>query len=562
MKLSIKQKLIGSFIIISLIFGGISLITFNTMKKTTESYNYLVGSVSDLKAITITLQNEISQEIGQYRAFMLFGDERYRDDFNQTGATINEYVEIGKRLSATQESKGRFDTIAEINGQLQQVTIPIMALAETDKQAAIERAKNEIHPLADKMVDEMNSTYKWLQGISDQEQERIQNDAQSSSTRAFIMSLIVAIISGIIGVFLSYRISNPIRMVMNHMDIIAQGDLSKEPLQSKSEDEIGKLVESTNKMAHNMRDLLMQINRVSETVSSQSEELTQSANEVLNGTEQVAVTMQQIAAGSEAQATISSNLSTSMTSFSTKIQEANKSGEQIQEKTNTVIDKTSEGSRLMESSTTQMNTINQIVLESVQKVENLNQHSKNISNLIVVIKEIADQTNLLALNAAIEAARAGEHGKGFSVVADEVRKLAEQTANSLTDITTIVNSMQNDVLVVTDSLKNGYKEVEQGTSQIKMTQSTFNEINNSITEMIHNVESISKTFADIAANSKEMDSSIQEIAATAEESAAGIEQTAASVQQTSSSMEEVSRSSNDLSKLAEELNGMIRKFQL
>ena len=70
---------------------------------------------------------------------------------------------------------------------------------------------------------------------------------------------------------------------------------------------------------------------MSETVSSQSEELTQSANEVKAGAEQIAITMQELASGAETQANSSSELSSAMTVFATKVQEANENGQNNQE---------------------------------------------------------------------------------------------------------------------------------------------------------------------------------------------------------------------------------------
>ena len=88
--------------------------------------------------------------------------------------------------------------------------------------------------------------------------------------------------------------------------------------------------------------------------------------------------------------------------------------------------------------------------ELSQKVDALTEQAKNIKDVLSIISDIADQTNLLALNAAIEAARAGEHGRGFAVVADEVRKLAERTQKSLSEISSNVNLITQNVVEIAE----------------------------------------------------------------------------------------------------------------
>ena len=389
----------------------------------------------------------------------------------------------------------------------------------------------------------------------------------NESAQGILATLLkMAGITLIIGIFVSWlfasRMAKPIKMVTVRMNALAEADLSGEPLQIQSKDEIGNLAHSMDDLQEKLKSMVHQISHASHLLTNQSGGLTQSANEVATGTEQVASIMEELAAGSEVQANHSGDLSTSVAAFSQKVQEANKHGEQIQQSSHKVLDMTQAGSGLMNESTAQMTNLDQIVKESVQKVNDLQQQSHEISKLVYIIKDVADQTNLLALNAAIEAARAGEHGKGFSVVAEEVRKLAEQTANSVTEITNIVQAIQGGFQLVTKSLEGVFSGVAQGKTQLESTADTFNGISLSVTEMVQNISSISTNLYDMASTSNELNRAIKEIASAAEESSAGVEEISAATQQTSSSMEEVARSAINLGELAEELNALIKRFKL
>jgi methyl-accepting chemotaxis protein len=80
----------------------------------------------------------------------------------------------------------------------------------------------------------------------------------------------------------------------------------------------------------------------------------------------------------------------------------------------------------------------QVVAAALRAMQEIEDSSHRVTDIIGVIDSIAFQTNLLALNAAVEAARAGDAGKGFAVVASEVRSLAQRTSVAARDISNLI----------------------------------------------------------------------------------------------------------------------------
>ena len=543
-------------VVLIVLLGAYIFYTLNSTNKFTEE---ILERELPLLIADEQLAIDMANRMAASRGFILTGESSYKDLFNQytEDSKINQESTI--KIGTTEEFKNLIERTAEWREFI--VEKVFTEYENGNKEVALSNLME-----SNDEARELIAAYREAATNRENHIISMEEKALSSGETTLLIVSSVIILVVLLSLFVAFitanSISRPLRVVMNRMELIAGGDLSSKPLETNLRDEIGQLITSTNEMSFSTHSLLDEINGVAETVSTQSEELTQSANEVKAGTAQIAMTMEDLATGTESQANNASSMSSAMESFVVKVMDANENGTYIQQSSNSVLEMTNQGSELMASSTKQMAVIDQIVHDAVVKVEGLDKHTQQISELVSVIQDIAGQTNLLALNAAIEAARAGEQGKGFAVVADEVRKLAEQSSASVLNITDIVDRIQSESSLVRDSLQDGYKEVEEGTSQIEITGETFGKISLAVTEMVNRIRIISDNLTDIAANSQEMSASIEEIAAITEQSAAGVEETSASSEQASSAMEEVANSSKDLATLAEELNGLVQQFKL
>ncbi|ALF10859.1 globin-coupled sensor protein [Parageobacillus thermoglucosidasius] len=108
--------------------------------------------------------------------------------------------------------------------------------------------------------------------------------------------------------------------------------------------------------------------------------------------------------------------------------------------------------------------------------------SNQMQEIVGIVTGIADQTNLLSLNATIEAARAGESGRGFAVVAGEVRNLSEQTKNSVSKVSSLIQNTQKQVEKLTKSLDKIRTEVKNGNQNMQETEKRFEQILDTMAE--------------------------------------------------------------------------------
>jgi methyl-accepting chemotaxis protein len=155
----------------------------------------------------------------------------------------------------------------------------------------------------------------------------------------------------------------------------------------------------------------------------------------------------------------------------------------------------------------------EIVREAISAMDKIDSSSREISNIIGVIDEIAFQTNLLALNAGVEAARAGDAGRGFAVVAQEVRELAQRSASAAKEIKTLITTSGIHV-------KSGVSLVSKAGDALHTIAGQVHEINQDIRAIVEAAREQSTALGEINQAINTVDQGTQQNAAMVEEQTA------------------------------------------
>jgi methyl-accepting chemotaxis protein PixJ len=248
--------------------------------------------------------------------------------------------------------------------------------------------------------------------------------------------------------------------LLMEVDPVSQGDLT---VRAKvTPDEVGTIADSYNAIIQSLRQLVMQVQGASQTVS-----LTATNNET---------SVQRLATEGrlqmEAVAMAISQVQSTMQSIQGVASRASEAEQGVQIATASIA----AGDAAMNRTVIGISTIRETVSETSKKVKRLGEASQKISKVVNLISGFAAQTNLLALNAAIEAARAGEEGRGFAVVAEEVRSLAQQSTAATADIEQLVEEIQTQTNEVVLAMEAGTEQVVEGTQLVEETREKLSEI--------------------------------------------------------------------------------------
>ncbi|WP_017727760.1 methyl-accepting chemotaxis protein [Halalkalibacterium ligniniphilum] len=562
MRLTIRKKLIGSFLLISVLFGIASFISYINLKNTNESYTYLVNTVSEIRSITQDIDSLIARQTSDLRGYLLYGDQNYLDDLRAANVEINEEIEAAKVLATRQETIVFFDELSTKNAQFINEVESIILVYPADREEAISLTNESVVPISRDMRESASTLKGWLEDILVETQAETNQMAEGALLVVGIVSIVAFMIAIVSGVLVSNVISLPIIKIGEAAKQVASGHLATERIVVKSKDEIFELNQSFNRMTDNLRAMISSILSNSDQVAASSEQLNASATESVRAADQITESIQSVATGAEKQVESTTNANDIARSISASMDQIAKNVQLVTDSTNQTQQKANNGLIVIDKTVKQMNQINDKTNQISSVILNLEEKSKEIGNITSLITAVSDQTNLLALNAAIEAARAGEHGKGFAVVAEEVRKLAIESNESASKISQLIYDIQQDIHHSVSAMKDGSDTVKEGLIYATKAGTEFKDISNAISDVLNQMEGVSASIQQITAGTATMAKSIEEASTIAESAAAYSQNVAASAEEQTATMEEISAAAETLSRMAEELQNTVRKFKL
>ncbi|KZN15161.1 methyl-accepting chemotaxis protein [Marinomonas sp. TW1] len=324
----------------------------------------------------------------------------------------------------------------------------------------------------------------------------------------FMISIVIAIL---VAIWVSRSIRSPLKEVMRVLGMISEGDFTQRS-QVKTKDEFGELSGWVNGLVERLQKVMIEIDQSSTEVAASATSNVQIAGESKR------------LMGSQNERT--TEVASSMSEMASTVEQVAKSSEFILHQIQSVDQRAGQNRTQMDANIAKIEDLLAQIEESTSVVNQLDEYSKNIDNILDVIQGIAEQTNLLALNAAIEAARAGEQGRGFAVVADEVRTLATRTHSSTEEIQSVIAQLQQGVKKAVGSMEKSRQSATSSVGEARSVGTSLSELQNNMADIRDLSTQIATAAEQQSAVAHEISDNVIEISSMSEEAASGADKSA------------------------------------
>ncbi|WP_168205956.1 bacteriohemerythrin [Geobacter sp. FeAm09] len=535
---SVGTKILGTvatILVLMILVGILSIVRLSSVTGVADDMGRnLMPSVSLLAQMRNTVDTYRRSELQFYLPNTDEDFKRYSDRMVKMQDELKTARQSYDKLDLTDGEKKQ---IASFDSAWQEYTASTRKVLELIRGGNLEDAQKQTRGEGKKLYDRVNRILGDQQVVNQKEADDgvKQVHEVASLTRTWIIVLVlVGLVIGVVLALVTVRtICSPLRRLASDAEHIATGDLGVQ-VRVDSEDEVGHLARSFEKMVNSLREMIGTLADSSAQISNSSSEMQTDAEKMAFGAEEVAAQSIGVATASEEMSATSGDIAQNCQLAAESAQRANQAADH--------------GAGVVESSISVMHRIAERVQSSATTVEALGKRSDEIGAIVGTIEDIADQTNLLALNAAIEAARAGEQGRGFAVVADEVRALAERTTKATREIGQMIKAIQQETKTAVSAMEEGVAEVEQGTEEAARSGEALRRIQDEINAVNLQVQQIATAAEEQTATTGEISTNIHQITNVAQNTVEGARNTSTTAQQ--------------LSRLSDELQRLVGQFKL